>query len=91
MMECQVCGMLPPGEASGAGDVCVCAPSAHHEHHYVFLRQETKPTKTGWNDQVHERLIEDVFFCAGCLNYRRVPVRREVPKGYEFGWVEVPL
>jgi hypothetical protein len=61
-----------------------------HEHHYIFLRQEIRPT-VRWGDRVHERIVEDVFFCEGCLDYRRITVRREVPNPTTFGWMEVAL
>lgn len=64
--------------------------AAMHEHRYTHLRQETRPTKQ-WDGRVMERLVEDIFFCERCLDYRRVQVRREVPKRGEFGWDEVPL
>ncbi len=87
MTECQVCGNLPPGEASGAADVCICTPNEQHDHRYVFLRQETRPTKQ-WDWRVLERIVEDVYFCEGCLSYQRVYIRREVPDPRSFGWVE---
>lgn len=65
-------------------------PSPPHEHHYLFLRQETHPT-IQWGESVRERLTEDVFYCEGCLDYRKVPVRREVPRRDAFGWLEIPV
>lgn len=61
-----------------------------HVHRYTFLRQEFRTTKQ-WDRRVLERIVEDVFFCEGCLTYQRVPVRREVPDSRDFGWLEVPL
>lgn len=63
---------------------------SEHEHRYTFLRQEIRPTKW-WDDRVLERIIEDVYFCDGCLSYRKVAVRREEPDRRSFVWVEVPL
>ena len=64
--------------------------SMEHAHHFVFLRQEMRPTRRGWNDRIDERLVEDVYFCDGCLAYRRIPVRREEPSRTELNkWVEV--
>jgi hypothetical protein len=63
---------------------------SEHEHRYVFLRQEPRTTQQ-WGDRVHERVIEDVYFCESCLGYQRVRVRREIPNPRELsGWVEVP-
>ncbi len=59
-----------------------------HQHHYVFLRQETRPTER-FGDRIQERVIEDVFFCEGCLDYRRVHVRREMPAPGGLRWMEV--
>jgi hypothetical protein len=63
---------------------------SEHEHHYIFLRQEVKRS-AGWDDHTTERLVQDVFFCEGCLDYRTVKVRREVPRRDSFGWTEIPL
>ena len=61
-----------------------------HEHRYTYLRQETRPTKQ-WDWRVLERIVSDVYFCEGCLDYRKVDVRREVPDSRSFGWVETTL
>lgn len=58
-----------------------------HEHHFVYLRQET-PRLEGWGDRVTKRAVEDVFFCDDCLEYRRVRLRLEEPDPQSFGWRE---
>ncbi len=59
-----------------------------HEHHFQFLRQEIRPIKHR-QERVLERVIEDVFGCEGCLEYRVIKVRTEEPARDRFGWVEV--
>lgn len=61
---------------------------SEHQHSYVFLRQETRPLAQN-GDRVLKRVVEDVYFCESCLDYRRVKVRTEVPDRQSFGWVEV--
>jgi hypothetical protein len=63
---------------------------SEHEHKFIFLRQEVRLTRQ-WGDRVHERVIEDVFYCERCTEYLRKPIRREQPDNRSFGWVEVPL
>lgn len=47
-----------------------------HQHRFVYLRQEEK--NTGYDrNPVYE--IRDVYFCEGCLTYKRVHVRTEMP------------
>ena len=58
-----------------------------HAHHYTFLRQDVTPTRQ-WDWRVLERRVDDVFFCDGCLSYKHVKVRIEVPDPRSFGWVE---
>jgi hypothetical protein len=45
-------------------------------HVFAFLRQEER--NVGY-DRNPTYLIEDVFFCQNCCEYRRVPVRKERP------------
>lgn len=54
---------------------------------HLFAPGDT-PTKQ-WDGRVKERATEDIFFCEGCLDYRRVLVRVEEPDPYRFGWREV--
>lgn len=77
-------------ERNFKGKVNFVVDETPHEHRYQHLRQETRPTNQ-WDGRVMERLVEDVFFCEECLDYRRVAVCREVPKRGEFGWDEVPV
>jgi hypothetical protein len=55
------------------GDAC--------RHEFVFLRQERK--NVGY-DRNPTWLVEDVFFCEGCLLYRRVPVEKRTPRSDSF-------
>jgi hypothetical protein len=55
-----------------------------HRHTYSFLRQEETPIQQ-WAERVDEWLIQDVFFCTGCLDEVRKDVRREVPSRSRFG------
>ncbi len=49
-------------------------PAAEHEHTFTFLRQEEAG---GYRGEAWRR--EDVFFCAVCLEYKRVEVWRGRP------------
>lgn len=53
-----------------------------HTHRYVFLRQEERNVGP---DRVPEWLIQDIFYCEGCLTYASRDVRKEVPDRQSFG------
>ena len=59
-----------------------------HEHRYIFLRQQMRPTRQR-DGRVLERVVEDVFFCEICLSYSVVQVRREELDHRHLGWVEI--
>jgi hypothetical protein len=55
-----------------------------HEHTFTFLRQEERPIRT-WGDRIEEWLVQDVYFCQGCLAEVRKDVRREAPSRLHLG------
>lgn len=54
------------------------------DHKFVFLRQETRNESSGYRP---DRLVEDVYFCERCLEYKRVEVDRLVPESGGSGYV----
>lgn len=51
------------------------------QHKFVFLRQEKK--NVGY-DRAPEWLVEDVFYCEHCLEYKRVAVEKRIPRTDSF-------
>ncbi len=49
---------------------------ANCQHDFIFLRQETK--NIGY-DRNPTWIVEDVFFCSSCLEYKRVAVEKRTP------------
>ncbi len=47
------------------------------DHKFVYSRQERR--NVGY-DRNPTWLVEDVFFCEKCLNYRRVAVEKRTPR-----------
>lgn len=53
------------------GDIC------GDKHDFTFLRQERR--NIGY-DRSPVWLVEDVFFCSRCLEYRRIGVEKRTPR-----------
>jgi hypothetical protein len=66
---------LPPYDEPRENQVTM-HDSPAHVHQFTFLRQERR--NVGY-DRNPVWLVEDVFFCAACLEYRRVAVAKETP------------
>lgn len=47
-----------------------------HEHRFTFLRQEDETLYYG-TGRIRETVQWDVFFCEGCLEYKRVEAKRQ--------------
>lgn len=63
----------PPGPGHGTS---VTPPPCRHR--YRHLRQTTRLSEV--NDQLVEKVVEDVFYCEICLEYRRVGASREAAR-----------
>lgn len=77
------------GAAAGVADAQQLQQTLTHQHVWQFLRQETRPSRRGWEDRVLEQEVYDVFFCQTCPGtpeYRWVLVRREEPDTLWGGW-----
>lgn len=51
------------------------------DHCFVFLRQEKK--NVGY-DRNPTYVVEDLFFCEKCLEYKRIAVERRTPRTDSF-------
>ena len=57
------------------GDIC------GKDHNFTFLRQERR--NIGY-DRNPVWLVEDVFFCSRCLEYKKVAVEKRTPRSDSF-------
>lgn len=55
------------------------------DHEFEYLRQEKR--NVGY-DRNPVWLVEDVFFCYKCLQYRRKPIEKRTPRQYGEDYVE---
>jgi hypothetical protein len=58
------------------------------DHKFVYLREETRPTRT-FDGRVLARTVLDLYFCERCLTYRERPLRDEEPSRRDLGWETV--
>lgn len=54
-----------------------------HEHKFICLTREEVPIRT-WGDRIGKWEVYDVFYCEGCLEYKRVKVMEMEPGIYSF-------
>jgi hypothetical protein len=55
-----------------------------HQHKFVFMRQD-EVAVTGWEQRIGKWEFYDVFFCEGCLEYKRIKVLVMEPSRSDFG------
>lgn len=53
-----------------------------HEHKFVFLREERKNIGYERNPTWQ---YSDIYFCEGCLEYRKVPTKKTQPHPTNLG------
>lgn len=58
-------------------------PQFGHEHTFVYLSRDEVPIST-WGDRIGKWEVYDVFFCSGCLAYKRVKIMELEPGRHSF-------